>query len=70
MSHADMIYRHLKENKTITSWEAIKEYGNTRLAATICILRQKGIAISTTMKESKNRYGKTVRYAEYRLEGE
>ena len=70
MSHEEMILKHLQQFKKITSWEAIKEYGNTRLAVSICNLRKKGVPISTTMITSKNRFGKSVQYAEYRLEEE
>ena len=35
----DRVLRHLEENDGITSWEAIKEYGITRLSAVIFRLR-------------------------------
>jgi uncharacterized sporulation protein YeaH/YhbH (DUF444 family) len=40
-SKMDMIKEHLIKLKTITTWEAIKLYNETRLAAKICILRNK-----------------------------
>ena len=40
-SKMDMIKAHLIKLKTITTWEAIKLYNETRLAAKICELRNK-----------------------------
>ena len=37
----DAILKHLQEYGNITSWEAIKEYGCTRLSAVIWTLRHK-----------------------------
>ena len=64
----DRVLAHLKMKKKITSWEAITEYGVTRLSALIYTLRQDGYNISTKFKSAKNRYGDTVSFAEYTLE--
>ena len=61
------IYDHLVEFGSITSWEAIKEYGCTRLADAIYNLRKKGICILTYKEESINRYGERVTFAKYGL---
>lgn len=66
--HEPIILKHLKENGTITSFEAFNLYGITRLASSICKLRRKGYAITTTMLTNRNRYGAVVNYAMYRLE--
>ena len=58
---------HLNELGTITSWEAIKEYGATRLSAIIYNLRDDGYIIETNMKTTKNRFGRKVSYSEYKL---
>ena len=58
---------HLDKNKTITSWEAIKEYGVTRLSAVIYDLREDGYDITTNMKTNKNRFGNSVNYSEYKF---
>lgn len=58
---------HLKRKGNITSWEAIKEYGNTRLSATIFNLRKKGLNIVSCDKEGTNRYGDKIRYTVYFL---
>ena len=59
---------HLNEYNTITSWEAIKEYGATRLSAIIYNLRDNGYIITTNMKTTKNRFGRNVNYSEYKWE--
>lgn len=59
---------YLIENGSITSWEAIKEFGITRLSAKIYNLRKDGWLINKEFKSSKNRYGDIVSYAVYFLE--
>lgn len=66
-SHYDRILRHLRDYGSITSFEAFKEYGNTRLSATIFLLRKDGYKISSERIGLKNRYGKTVYFAKYIL---
>jgi hypothetical protein len=39
---------HLRNHKSITSWEAIQNYGATRLAAIIFNLKAEGVDIFTT----------------------
>ena len=40
LTQEDRVLRHLKQIGHITSWEAIKEYGITRLSAKIYNLRR------------------------------
>ena len=63
----DMIYEHLKTYGSITSWEAIKEYGCTRLSAKIYNLRKQGYKIISETETATNRFGKKVNYAKYIL---
>ena len=58
----NIILDHLKENKFITTWEAIQEYRITRLSARIYELREKGYQILT---KNITENGKT--FAEYSL---
>lgn len=67
-SYSELILKHLKDYGSITSWEAIKEYGCTRLSAVIYNLR-KVYVIESEIETSVNRYGYTVRYAKYKLIG-
>lgn len=55
--------------KGITSLEAIRELGDTRLSATIYLLRNRGYAIIGETEESVNRYGDITRFTRYILIG-
>ena len=61
------IYEHLKEYGSITSWEAIKEYGCTRLSDDIFHLRKKGYDIESIPESSVNRYGEKISFVRYKL---
>ena len=52
---------------SITSWEAIVEFGATRLSAIIYNLRKKGYNIETNDVIVKNRYGNATVIAKYVL---
>lgn len=68
MTQNEMILQHLKDYETITSWEAIQEYGITRLSAKIYNLRKMGYKISNETMTQRNRYGKMVHFDKYKLE--
>ena len=70
MTQISRVLDHLKSGKTITSIEAIKLYGATRLSAIIWELRRDGYDIASNMIEVKNRYGEKTHVAEYRYVGE
>lgn len=61
---------HLRKRGTITSWEAIQEYGATRLSAIIHVLRQEGYDIGDMWEETTNRFGETARFKRYFLKAE
>lgn len=67
MEQFDMIKNHLEKYHTITSMEAFKRYGITRLSAVIYNLRDAGLKIVTEFETTPNRYGKKTTYAVYRL---
>lgn len=67
MIQKQMILRHLQEMGSITPGTAIEEYGCFRLSARIADLRADGYEIITEMEARRNRFGKRVRYARYRL---
>ena len=60
---------HLQQEGSITSWEAIKEYGITRLSAIIFNLRAQSIEFKSEPIKSKNRFGRTILSARYVLKG-
>ena len=61
------VLKYLQTHGSITSMEAINLFGATRLSAIIFNLRKKGHNITSVDKTTKDRYGHTVPYAEYRL---
>ena len=67
-TQCDRILRHFKDYGSITSLEAMQEYGIMRLASRISDLRRLGYAIKKTTETSKNRYGEPTSYARYSLE--
>lgn len=62
------IIRHIREEGSVTSWEAFMEYGITRLSAIIYVLRHdEGMSIDTSTVTKRNRYGNIVNFAKYTL---
>lgn len=66
-TQCEMVLKHMKDCGSITPLDAIREFGILRLGARIFQLREAGYRIETDTEESINRYGKTIRYARYRL---
>ena len=63
----DRILRHLQDYGKITSWQAIEEYGCTRISEYIRELRSENYLIVSNWQTSKNRYGDCVRFVSYEL---
>jgi len=63
----DRVLEHLKKYGTITSIEAIRKYGYTRLSHTIWQLRNEGYNIKSVYKTVKNRYNDVGTIAIYTL---
>ena len=61
------VLKHLKKKGSITSWDAIKLYGATRLSAIIFNLRERGYIIDSLWMEEADRYGNISRYVKYVL---
>ena len=68
LSQKEMILKHLEDYGSITTWEAIKEYGCTRLSDRIFVLR-KIYNITDEWEYGTNRYGKSCRWKKYILVG-
>lgn len=64
------VLEHLQQYGTITSWQAIQQYGATRLASIICNLRKRGYDIETITIMDKDRNGNECQYAKYVLNRE
>ena len=61
------VLEHLEKRGSITSWQAFKRYGVTRLSAIIYVLRGRGYRIITEPFEVKTRFGRKSRPAKYIL---
>ena len=70
MEQWKIVLEHLKSGKTITSMEAIQQYGFTRLSSIIHTLRNYGYDIETKMVKVPTRYGKDTLVAMYSLVSE
>ena len=66
-THYTRLLDYLKEFKHITSLDAIRDLGNTRLSATIYELRKDGYNIISEDLTVRNRWGNNTIIALYRL---
>lgn len=67
LTQCDRILRHMKDFGSITSLEAMTEYGIMRLASRINDLKAQGYAIVSERETGKNRYEEPTSYSVYRL---
>ena len=67
MTQCDRILRHLNDHGSITSLEAMSEYGIMRLASRINDLKGMGYPILSERATGKNRYNEPTSYSIYRL---
>lgn len=66
MNKTKAVLQHLEEFGNITSWEAIKEYGATRLSAIIYNLRNRyDMNIINETIDFVDRYGNHSSFAKY-----
>tara|TARA_R100000781_G_C4060818_1_gene120936 strand:- start:257 stop:514 length:258 start_codon:yes stop_codon:yes gene_type:complete len=66
-THTSRLLDYLRKHRTITSLEAIRDLGNTRLSASIFNLKEEGHIFETKTVEVPNRFGSTTKVAEYKL---
>ena len=69
-TQADRVLAYIQTFGSITSLEAFRDLGVTRLSARIYELRARNINIDSTSVTSKNRYGENCTYAKYYLRKE
>jgi hypothetical protein len=67
MTQSERVLRHLNDYGSITSVDAMYEYGIMRLASRINDLRREGYPIISERVEGFNRYGEKCRWARYRM---
>ena len=67
MTQKQMVIKYINDFGSISPLEALSDLGIMRLASRVTDLKTDGVKIVQSMEKSKNRYGKTVHYARYRL---
>ena len=67
MTQCEIVLRHMEDFGSITSLEAMQEYGIMRLASRITDLKKAGYPIRREIVSRKNRYGDTVNFARYSI---
>lgn len=70
LTQRQRILRHLEDFGSITSLEAMRDYGIMRLASRISDLKRAGVPIKKEMVRGENRYGEQTCFARYSLGGE
>ena len=61
------VLEHLRKYGSLTSMDAFKYFGVTRLSAVIFDLRKAGHDIETVWEETENRYDEHCRFGRYYL---
>lgn len=67
MTKTQAVLDWLKTHASISSMEAIQNFGATRLSAIIFKLRKRGYNIETVKCEGTDRFGNKVQFARYYL---
>lgn len=67
MNQEQLILKHFRRYKYLSSFKAVELYGITRLPSRICDLRKKGYDIGSVWRYTNNRYGNAVQYLDYFL---
>lgn len=68
MTQSERIVRHLETFGSITSLEAMRDYGIMRLASRVSDLKKDGLPVRTEFVRGRNRFGEPTCYARYSLE--
>ena len=67
MNQKERIKDYLSSGAVLTRLNAWDELGILEAPARICEIRAEGFPVETKMVEVKNRYGESVRVAEWRM---
>ncbi|MBQ7412666.1 MAG: helix-turn-helix domain-containing protein [Eubacterium sp.] len=67
MTQHELIVKYLRDFGSITTYEAFKDLGITKLGTRISEMRKIGFEFSDEWVDDVNRYGDYVRYKRYRL---
>ena len=69
MTNKERVLKYIEEEGSITSLDAFRELGNTRLSASIFCLREDGYPIKSITEKQKNRWGEDTYFSRYYLSG-
>lgn len=69
MTRNERVLQYMQDFGSISSLEAFRDLGCTRLSAAVFQLKQAGYNIQTQREKAKNRYGETVYFCRYSLGG-
>ena len=69
MTQAERIINFMEEHGSITSMEAFRKLGITKLTTRISEMRASGMEIDGEVIKSKNRFGEKTHYMRYTLRG-
>lgn len=68
MTNKERVLKYMQEFGSISSLEAFKDLGNTRLSASIWdLIHRDGLDIRSITETSKNRWGEKTHYSRYYL---
>lgn len=67
MNKTKAVLQWLQTHASISSMDAINNFGATRLSAIIFNLRNRGYNIETVMVDGRDRFGNQMRFARYYL---
>ncbi|MEE3417007.1 MAG: helix-turn-helix domain-containing protein [Prevotella sp.] len=67
ITQEDTVKKYMEDFGSITSVDAFRDLGVTRLAAVVRRLKDSGVPINSEMEYSRNRYGQPTRYARYTI---
>ena len=67
MNKTNAVLQWLQTHASISSMDAINNFGATRLSAMIFNLRKRGHNIETVMVDGRDRFGNPMRFARYYL---
>ena len=67
MTQKQMVLDYIREFGSISSFEAFRDLGITRLSAVIFGLKELGYEFDTKMEHTRNRFGEKTHYARYSL---
>lgn len=67
MTQTERVMKYIGEFGSISSMEAFRDLGITRLAARIADLESDGVHFSRTREAVKNRYGEKVYFTRYSI---